>query len=143
MIPGYHTQQQLAELAEGSAEEFKSIGKKHSKLILVNSDTIIVYAFKFGQALIKDQREMLLDVICKNYCGQTIEVVSGDGENLELLGVLDLLELITIKLNIPADRVQLSSTNPDYNSRFPHTYKKPSVFVAARNYINPVATPVK
>ena len=141
MIPGYQTTQQLAELSQGSEDAFRSIGKTYNKLILVNSDVIYIYAFKFGQALIKEQREMLLDVICKHYQNQTIEVVSGDGENLELLGVLDLLELITAKLNIPAHRVQLASTNSDYAGPFPHVHKKPGVFLAARNHINPVATP--
>ena len=141
MIPGYYTTQQLTEIAQGSADTFRSIGKTHSKMILVNDDVIFIYAFKFGQALIKDQREMLLDVICKNYRNQTIEVVSGDGENLELLGVMDLLELITTRLNISVDRVRLSSTNPKYHDQFPHLYKKPGVFVAAWNFIDPVATP--
>ena len=141
MIPGYQTTQQLIELAEGSAAAFRSIGKTHSKMILVNSDVIIIYAFKFGQALIKDQREMLLDVICKNYHNQTIEVISGDGENLELLGIMNLLELVTTKLNISIDRVRLSSTNPDYHGQFPHTHKKPGVFLAAQHFINPVTTP--
>ena len=110
-------------------------------MILVNDDVIFIYAYKFGQALIKDQREMLLDVICKNYHNQTIEVISGDGENLELLGIMDLLELVTTKLNISIDRVRLSSTNPKYHAQFPHTYKKPGVFLAAQNFIDPVATP--
>ena len=142
MIPGYQTTQQLTELAEGSADTFRSIGKTHRKMILVNDDVIIIYAYKFGAALVKDQREMLLDVICKNYKNQTIEVASSDGENLELLGIIELLELITAKLNIPADRVQLASTNPDYAGAFPHVHKKPNGFFTARNYINPVATPV-
>lgn len=111
-------------------------------MILVNNSVIIIYAYKFGPALTKDQREMLLDVICKNYHSQTIEVVSGDGENLELLGIVDLLELITAKLNIPAHRVRLSSTNPNYHGRFPHVCTKPGVFLAAWNFITPVATPV-
>jgi hypothetical protein len=110
-------------------------------MILVNDDVIIIYAYKFGAGLIKDQREMLLDVICKNYRNQIIEVVSGDGENLELLGLLDLLEIIIVKLNVPIQNVRLSSTNPDYARAFPHVHKKPGVFLAARNYINPVATP--
>ena len=111
-------------------------------MILVNNDVIIIYAYKFGAAMVKDQREMLLDVICKNYRNQIIEVVSGDGENLELLGVLDLLDLMTTKFNIPTQNVRLSSTNPDYARAFPHVHKKPGVFLAARNHINPVATPV-
>ena len=110
-------------------------------MILVNDDVIIIYAYKFGAALVKDQREMLLDVICKNYKNQIIEVVSGDGENLVLLGVMDLLESLTKKLNIPTHCVKLSSTNPDYNGQFPHEHRKPGVFLAARDYINPVATP--
>jgi len=112
-------------------------------MILVNDSVIIIYAHKFGAALTKDQREMLLDVICKHYRNQTIEVISGDGENLELLGVLDLLELITAKLNIPIQHIRLASTNPDYARAFPHVRKKPGVFLAAWNFINPVATPVK
>lgn len=142
MIPGYHTTQQLAELAQQPDTPFQYLGKKHSKLILVNQDIIYIYAFKFGQALIKDQREMLLDVICNHYTNQTIEVISGDGENLQLLGVIELLELLSKKLNIPFDRIQLCSTNPAYHGPFPHTLVKPGVFLAARNFITPVATPV-
>lgn len=141
MITGYYSSQEIAEHAQGSADTFRSLGKTLSKMILVNDDVIIIYAYKFGAGLIKNQREMLLDVICKNYRNQIIEVVSGDGENLELLGVFDLLELITTKLSIPLDRIKLATTNPDYNQAFPHVHKKPGVFTAAWNHINPVATP--
>ena len=142
MIPGYYSTQQLTERAQGNADTFRSLGKTLSKMILVNDDVIIIYAYKFGAALIKNQREMLLDVICKNYKNQTIEVVSGDGENLILLGVMEFLESVTQKLNIPTHRVQLASTNPDYHGQFPHEHRKPGVFLAARNHINPVATSV-
>ena len=141
MIPGYYSTQQLLERVQGNADAFRSLGKTLSKMILVNDDVIIIYAYKFGAAMVKDQREMLLDVICKNYKNQTIEVVSGDGENLILLGVIDLLESITNKLNIPTHRVKLASTNPDYCGPFSHDHRKPGVFLAARNHINPVATP--
>ena len=141
MINGYYSTQDIKEHAQSNADTFRSLGKTLSKMILVNNDVIIIYAYKFGAAMVKDQREMLLDVICKHYQNQTIEVVSGDGENLELLGVFDLLELITVKLNIPVQSIKLSSTNPDYNRQWPHVHKKPGVFLAARNYINPVATP--
>jgi len=141
LIPGYYTTEEIEQRSQGSYDTFRSLGKTLSKMILVNDQYIIIYAYKFGQALIKDQRELLLDVIFTNYQNQIIEVVSGDGENLELLGILDILELLVAKLNIPLNKIKLQTTNPDYSKQFPHTQVKPGVFTAAQNYITPVSTP--
>jgi hypothetical protein len=143
MIPGYFTATQLAEQYDGSVDAFRSLGKKLKKLILINDQVIMIYAARIKSGIQQNQYEMLLDTICKNYQGQTIEVWATDGENLEFLNIINLLELVASKLAIPPDRIKLFTCNPAHAGKFSHVYKKADgTFYAPSKLCDPVSLPV-
>lgn len=104
--------------------------------ITFNADTIVI----LGQFFVhKDysitRKDILLDVLAKNYSGENIVIRLLDGENTDFSGFESFIKYLCNTVNIPYNKITFESHSPAVDKDFNLTQLKLGIFISVNQYL--------
>ena len=81
------------------------------------------------------RKDLLLDIIAKQYCGQKLTVQLFDGENIDFSGFEQFIKYLCDTVGIPYNTVTFETHSPNLSSDFNLTQLKLGIFISVNQYL--------
>jgi hypothetical protein len=81
------------------------------------------------------RKDILLDVLAKNYVGQDVVIRLLDGENTNFSGFESFIKYLCDKVGIPYNKIRFESHSPQVDSDFNLTVLKLGIFISVNQYL--------
>lgn len=104
--------------------------------VTINSTDILI----LGQFFVhKDysitRKDILLDILGKQYDGQRVLIRLWDGENVDFSGLAQFIKFLSDKIGIPHDKITIETHDPDPDSDFNTNCLSLGIFVSVKQYL--------
>ena len=103
-------------------------------ITVTSSEIIILGQFFIHKDYSITRKDILLDILAKQYCGQHIIVRLLDGENTDFSGFENFMKYVCDQLNIPYGDVTFESHSPNIKD-FNLTQLKLGIFISVAQYL--------
>ena len=91
-----------------------------NNLAIVTDNIITIECHKIGSAFTTHHEELLLDMFETCYCGQQIEIIANDGENIEHRGIINFFEGLCQQGTVARSTVIFYSHHQKWDYNFQH-----------------------
>lgn len=107
---------------------------KEQGITVTDLDIVILGQFFIHKDYSVTRKDVLLDVLAKQYCGQKITVRLWDGENTDFSGFEIFMKFVCDKVRIPYNNVTFETHNPNI-SDFNRIQLKLGIFISVNQYL--------
>jgi hypothetical protein len=102
---------------------------------ITDTDILILGQFFVHKDYSITRKDILLDILGKQYTGQQILIRLWDGENIDFSGLDHYIKFLCDTVQIPYANVTIETHNPDPNSNFKTNCLSLGIFVSVNQYL--------
>jgi hypothetical protein len=106
-----------------------------SALVYKDDQFINIETHLINDALTLAHQEIILDFFSTQYCQQHVKIWSRDGENIQHNGVINFVEYLCHKFNIPSNHVVFYSHDKNFSLDFQHNLLPLGLFQNTVSYL--------